>query len=259
MKLISEQPVVLSPVIEEAAGDNKEPEYFLEGIFMQAEIKNRNGRIYPLDIMKREVARYDREYVQTHRAFGELGHPNGKPDINLDRVSHIITKIWQDGNYFKARAKILNTPCGKIVQEMIKAGCQLGVSSRALGSTTVKEGVSYVNSDFHLITAGDIVFEPSAQAAFPTGIINEEVEWDIDPITGQYVQTVKADACKCDDTNQGDCCDAQQEKSVEVLLGELEAAKKTIATQQQELNELKNKLVGLKQLREFDKLLQNIK
>lgn len=185
MKLFIEQPSVCKVLTESVDSLDHQPEYFLEGVFMQANIENRNGRIYPIDIMEKEVERYKREYVDTHRAFGELCHPEN-PEINLDRVSHVITRIWRDGDYFKARAKILDTPCGRIVKAMIKEGCQLGVSSRALGSVTNKNGINYVNSDFHLVTAGDIVFEPSAQAAFPTGIINEDVEYEYDPTTQEY-------------------------------------------------------------------------
>lgn len=197
MKLFAEQPVLcktLTEAVDQTDGQHKEPQYFLEGTFLQANIENRNGRIYPLEIMKKEVERYDRDYIQTHRAFGELCHPTNmeNPGINLDRVSHIITKVWQDGDYFKARAKILDTPCGEIVKAMIRAGCQLGVSSRALGSVTVKDGVNYVNDDFHLITLGDIVYEPSAQTAFPVGMINEDVEWELDPASGEYVKVDKS-------------------------------------------------------------------
>lgn len=269
MKLFAEQPVVCkAEILEESldeAGQPKEPEYFLEGIFMQANIENRNGRIYPIDIMKKEVARYNREYVQTNRAFGELEHPANSPSINLDRVSHVITKIWQDGDYFKARAKILDTPCGRIVKAMIKEGCQLGVSSRALGSVTVRNGVSYVNDDFHIITAGDIVFEPSAQAAFPTGIINEDVEWELDPATGEYIQKKPEQACCKTCNNQPVVADPQPAGDVDklktdyqVLLGQYQQAQQTIQCQKAEIVELKNQLSGIKQLQEFDKLLKNI-
>lgn len=258
MKLFAEQPLVCkTEVIEESldeAGKPKEPEYFLEGVFMQANIKNRNGRIYPLEIMKKEVERYNREYVQTNRAFGELEHPQGSPTINLDRVSHVITKIWQDGDFFKARAKILDTPCGRIVRAMIKEGCQLGVSSRALGSVTVKDGISYVNDDFHIITAGDIVYEPSAQTAFPLGIINEDVEWELDPVTGEYVQKTEKPQCDCDQPQN----DQPEVVGREILLGQLEDAKKVIESQKCEIASLKDQLNSIKQLKEFDKLLRNI-
>ena len=174
MKLYSEDVESLNVLTESVQQENDEPEYYLEGVFMQANIKNKNGRIYPMEVMKPEVERYIRECVDQNRAFGELLHPT-TCTINLDRVSHKIIKIWQDGDYFKARAKILDTPCGRIVKAMIKEGCQLGVSSRALGSTTRRDGIDYVNSDFHIVTAGDIVYEPSAQTAFPRGLM-EDVE-----------------------------------------------------------------------------------
>jgi len=190
MKLLNEQ--VDSVAINEI-DENGEKEFYLEGIFLQANKKNRNGRIYPLDIMKREVESYKREYVEAKRSFGELGHPdNQTPNINLERVSHLITDIWQDGDYFKARAKILDTPYGKIVKAMIKEGCQLGVSSRALGSVVTKNGVDYVGDDFKLVTAGDIVWEPSAQTAFPKAIM-ESVEWEYDEATKEYVKVDKVD------------------------------------------------------------------
>ena len=266
MKLIAEQPnICKSGIIEESVdqttGEKHEPEYYLEGVFMQAEIENRNGRIYPLDIMRKEVERYNREYVRTNRAFGELNHPNSdQASVNLDRVSHIITKIWQDGNYFKARAKILDTPCGRIVKAMIKEGCQLGVSSRALGSVTVKNGISYVGDDFHIITAGDIVFEPSAQAAFPIGIINEDVEWELDPATGEYVKKQSCD-CKKDDKSDETPVANKEEEPIgrEVLLGQLKDAEKIINDQKLEIEQLKNQLNTVKQLKEFDNLINNIK
>ena len=167
--------------------EGKEPEYFLEGIFLQANIKNRNGRIYPMDVMEPEVERYKKEYVDTNRALGELGHPANSPNINLDRVSHQIVDIWRDGDYFKARAKLLDTPFGRIAKALIKEGVQLGVSSRALGSVTKRNGVDVVGKDFKLITAGDIVFEPSAQTAFPKGIVMEDVDWVYDEAKGEYV------------------------------------------------------------------------
>lgn len=179
---------------------------------------------------------------------------NSSPTINLDRVSHVITKIWQDGDFFKARAKILDTPCGRIVRAMIKEGCQLGVSSRALGSVTVKDGISYVNDDFHIITAGDIVYEPSAQTAFPLGIINEDVEWELDPVTGEYVQKTEKPQCDCDQPQN----DQPQVVGREILLGQLEDAKKVIESQKCEIASLKDQLNSIKQLKEFDKLLRNI-
>lgn len=192
MKLYSEDVESLNVLTESVQQENEEPEYYLEGVFMQANIKNKNGRIYPMEVMKPEVERYIKECVEQNRAFGELLHPT-TCTINLDRVSHKIIKIWQDGDYFKARAKILDTPCGRIVKAMIKEGCQLGVSSRALGSTTRRDGIDYVNSDFHIVTAGDIVYEPSAQTAFPRGLM-EDVEWEYDEATGEYRQVAESAA-----------------------------------------------------------------
>lgn len=278
MKLFAEQPnICTSEVIDESktivagedgqlteAVEKHEPEYFLEGVFLQANVKNRNGRVYPLDIMKKEVERYDREYIRTNRAFGELNHPTQEPSINLDRVSHVITKIWQDGNFFKARAKILDTPCGRIVKAMIKEGCQLGVSSRALGSVTVKDGVSFVNDDFHLITAGDIVFEPSAQSAFPIGIINEDVEYELDEQTGEYKKVqcntdvnedtlIDPDSVKHDDKQS-----TELTPDTNVLQQQLDTVRGQLADANEKINALTNQLSNLKKVYEFDQLLKNI-
>lgn len=255
MKLIAEQPQVCKVIEESVSTDSngtKTPEYFLEGVFLQANIKNRNGRIYPIDIMKKEVDRYVREYVKTNRAFGELNHPADSPTINLDRVSHIITDIWQDGDYFKARAKILDTPCGRIVKAMIKEGCQLGVSSRALGSVTLRDGVNYVNDDFHLITAGDIVYEPSAQSAFPIGIINESLDWELDQQTGQYVLVGNQSAhCDCNEQSR-DNDNVDYKQKCECLQKQLHDAHCTI-------DKLIDQIKGVKQIREFDNFLANIR
>ena len=190
MKLLNE--AADSFEIHEESNEKGEKNYYLEGIFLQANIRNRNGRIYPMDVMKPEVERYIREYVNEGRALGELGHPcseHNTPNINLERVSHKIEKIWQDGDYFRARALILDTPYGKIAKELIKSGCKLGVSSRALGSVTRRNGTDYVGKDFRLITAGDIVWEPSAQAAFPEGIV-EDVDWVFDEATGEWTKSI---------------------------------------------------------------------
>lgn len=175
MKLISEyNDYQMSPVIiEENAKGQKE--YFIEGVFMQSEIKNRNGRVYPKEIMQKEVNRYRKEFVEKDRAFGELGHPEG-PTINLDKVSHLITSLEEDGNNYVGRAKILSTPNGQIVRNLIDDGAKLGVSSRGLGSLEEKGGAQYVKSDFQLATAADIVADPSAPEAFVEGIY-EGVEW----------------------------------------------------------------------------------
>ena len=175
MKLISEfNDYSVSPVIVEENEQGKK-EYFIEGVFMQSDIKNRNGRVYPKDIMKAEVDRYVNEFVKKDRAFGELGHPDG-PTINLDKVSHLITKLEEDGKNFVGRAKILSTPNGQIVRNLIDDGAKLGVSSRGLGSLEQKGGAQVVKNDFQLATAADIVADPSAPEAFVEGIM-EGVEW----------------------------------------------------------------------------------
>ena len=175
MKLISEfNDYSVQPVIVEE-NEKGEKEYFIEGIFMQSENKNRNGRVYPKEVMQKEVKRYVKEFVEKQRAFGELGHPEG-PTINLDKVSHLITKLEEDGNNYVGRAKILSTPNGQIVRNLIDDGAKLGVSSRGLGSLEQKGGAQYVKSDFQLATAGDIVADPSAPEAFVEGIM-EGVEW----------------------------------------------------------------------------------
>ena len=175
MKLISEfNDYAVAPVIVESNESGKK-DYFIEGIFMQSEIKNRNGRIYPKEVIQKEVKRYNKEFVEQDRAFGELGHPEG-PTINLDKVSHMITKLEEDGNNFVGRAKILSTPNGQIVKNLIDDGAKLGVSSRGLGSLESKGNAQYVKDDFQLATAGDIVADPSAPEAFVEGIM-EGVEW----------------------------------------------------------------------------------
>tara|TARA_S200000501_G_scaffold85582_2_gene78325 strand:- start:17039 stop:17692 length:654 start_codon:yes stop_codon:yes gene_type:complete len=175
MKLISEyNDYAISPVIIEQ-NENGEKEYYIEGVFMQSEIKNRNGRVYPKNIMEKEVGRYRKEFIDKDRAFGELGHPEG-PTINLDRVSHLITSLEEDGDNYIGRAKILSTPNGQIVRSLIKDGAKLGVSSRGLGSLESKGDAQYVKGDFQLATAADIVADPSAPEAFVEGIY-EGVEW----------------------------------------------------------------------------------
>ena len=175
MKLISEyNDYSVSPVIIEE-NEKGQKEYFIEGVFMQSEIKNRKGRVYPKEIMAKEVKRYNKEFVEQDRAFGELGHPEG-PTINLDKVSHLITKLEEDGNNYVGRAKILSTPNGQIVRNLIDDGAKLGVSSRGLGSLEQKNGAQHVKSDFQLATAADIVADPSAPEAFVEGIM-EGVEW----------------------------------------------------------------------------------
>ena len=175
MKLISEfNDYGIQPVIVEQ-NEKGEKDYFIEGIFMQSEIKNRNGRIYPKEVIQKEVKRYNKEFVEQKRAYGELGHPEG-PTINLDKVSHMIEKLEEDGNNYVGRAKILSTPNGQIVKNLIDDGAKLGVSSRGLGSLESKGNAQYVKDDFQLATAGDIVADPSAPEAFVEGIM-EGVEW----------------------------------------------------------------------------------
>tara|TARA_S200002703_G_scaffold159760_1_gene174555 strand:- start:162 stop:809 length:648 start_codon:yes stop_codon:yes gene_type:complete len=173
MKLISEFNDIVTPICESKEDGSKD--YFIEGIFIQSEIKNRNGRVYPKEVIKEEVARYNKEFVQKQRAFGELGHPDG-PTINLDKVSHLIQSLEEDGNNYIGRAKVLSTPNGQIVRNLIDDGAKLGVSSRGLGSLEQKNGAQYVKDDFQLATAGDIVADPSAPEAFVEGIM-EGVEW----------------------------------------------------------------------------------
>jgi hypothetical protein len=174
MKLITEinEQVNIITEANEAGGRN----FYIEGVFMQAEQKNRNGRMYPLDVLQKETERYVTENVMKNRAYGELGHPDG-PSINLDRVSHIITELRQDGDNWIGKAKLTETPMGNIARGLIESGGQLGVSSRGLG--TLKEnrdGVQVVQDDFHLATAADIVADPSAPDAFVRGIM-ENKEW----------------------------------------------------------------------------------
>ena len=173
MKLIAEFNEDIAPIITESTNGKKD--YFIEGVFMQADIKNRNGRVYPKEIMEKEVGRYNKEFVEKQRAFGELGHPEG-PTINLDKVSHLIQSLTLEGSNYVGKAKILSTPNGEIVKALINDGAKLGVSSRGLGSLEQKGNAQYVKGDFQLATAGDIVADPSAPEAFVEGIM-EGVEW----------------------------------------------------------------------------------
>jgi len=175
MKLITEVNDNVRYITEEKDGKKS---LFIEGVFLQSNLKNRNGRMYPADIMEKEVERYMKEAVENKRAFGELGHPDG-PSINLDRVSHIVTELRRDGDNWMGKAKITDTPMGNIARGLIESGGQLGVSSRGLG--TLKEnrdGIQIVQDDFHLATAADIVADPSAPDAFVRGIM-ENKEWVI--------------------------------------------------------------------------------
>ena len=175
MKLIREEIESVELLTEETDGKKS---YFITGPFLQGDRKNRNGRIYESRILAKEVARYNENFIQRNRALGELGHPDG-PTVNLDRVSHNIVELYQDGSDFIGKAKILNTPMGKIAEGLLSDGVQLGVSSRGMGSLVQREGVNYVGEDFHLATAADIVADPSAPDAFVQGIMEgEEWIWD---------------------------------------------------------------------------------
>jgi hypothetical protein len=175
MKLISEEILNVDFLTEEREGKKR---HFIEGIFLQAELKNRNGRMYPVQTLAREVAKYDESYIQKGRALGELGHPDG-PSINLDRVSHRIVSLNQEGNNFMGKAQILDTPMGNIAKSLLDEGVKLGVSSRGMGSLVKKEGCSVVADDFMLATAADIVADPSAPDAFVDGIMEgKEWVWD---------------------------------------------------------------------------------
>jgi len=173
MKLITEEVSSAEYIIEEA--DNGKKNYKIRGIFMQADMKNRNGRVYPMETLSKEVNRYNKEFVEAKRAFGELGHPDG-PTVNLERVSHMITSLKPEGKNFIGEAKIMDTPYGKIVKNLIDEGAKLGVSSRGMGSLENRGGSNYVKSDFYLATAADIVADPSAPDAFVQGIM-EGKEW----------------------------------------------------------------------------------
>ena len=173
MKLIKEVTESLDYLIEESADGKKN--LFITGPFLQTERKNRNGRIYMREVMAKEVARYTENYINKNRAFGELGHPD-TPSINLDRVSHMIVDLRQEGNDWIGKAKILETPFGNIVRNLIEGGAQLGVSSRGMGSIKQENGINIVQDDFYLATAADIVADPSAPDAFVRGIM-ENVDW----------------------------------------------------------------------------------
>ena len=172
MKLITEQ-IEDVKLVTEGTGDDKK--LYIEGVFLQSELKNRNGRMYPLSVLEKEVNRYNEEYVKSKRALGELGHPDG-PTVNLDRVSHRITSLKAEGNNFIGKAQILDTPMGKIAKSLLGEGVQLGVSSRGMGSIDKREDVNVVMDDFMLATAADIVADPSAPDAFVNGIM-EGKEW----------------------------------------------------------------------------------
>ena len=183
MKLIREVTESTNLIVENKLGKGKE--YFIEGIFLQSELKNRNGRMYPESVMDNEVARYIKESVDNNRAYGELGHPDN-PSINLDRVSHMIVSLKKEGTNYIGKAKILETPMGMIARGLLDGGANLGVSSRALGSLKQNnEGVQVVQDDFMLSTAADIVADPSAPDAYVRGIM-ENKEWVF--VDGKFVE-----------------------------------------------------------------------
>ena len=187
MKLISEE-IQANFLVEETNGKKN---YKIRGIFLQSDIKNRNGRIYESDILGKEVDRYTREFIDKKRAFGELGHPDG-PVVNLERVSHMITELKPEGKNYIGEAKIMDTPYGKIVKGLINEGAQLGVSSRGMGSLVTKNGANYVGKDFYLATAADIVADPSAPEAFVEGIMeHKEWIWDNGIIKAQDIEEYK--------------------------------------------------------------------
>lgn len=186
MKLMCELTEDVKYIVEE---NNGKKSVYIEGVFMQADRPNRNGRRYGTEILAREVDRYVKEHVNKNRAYGELGHPQG-PSINLERVSHMIKSIRQEGSDFIGKAKIMDTPYGNIVSNLIAEGASLGVSSRGMGSLKEgKDGIMEVQNDFFLATAADIVADPSAPDAFVRGIM-EGVEWVMDPSTGAFRKSI---------------------------------------------------------------------
>ena len=188
MRLIAEEITDVKFLSEEKDGKKN---YFIEGIFLQAELKNRNGRMYPQKTLAREVAKYDESYIKSGRALGELGHPDG-PSINLDRVSHKIESLKEDGNNFIGRAKILDTPNGKIAKSLLDEGVRLGVSSRGMGSIRKEDNCNVVMDDFMLATAADIVADPSAPDAFVNGIMEgKEWVWNNGILTEYAVAEIK--------------------------------------------------------------------
>jgi len=190
MKLIVEHIEDIKLLTEEK--DGKEYTY-IQGVFLQGDIKNRNGRVYPMPVLQREVTNYNENFVQKSRALGELGHPDG-PTINLDRVSHKIVELYQDGSNYVGKAKLLETPMGQIAKNLLREGVQLGVSSRGVGSLESKGGSNYVRDDFMLTTAADIVADPSAPDAFVNGIMEgKEWIWNNGAFKEAELQQVKKD------------------------------------------------------------------
>lgn len=194
MKLFCDINEDIQILTEEATPGKKN--YYIEGVMLQADIKNRNNREYPMEVLEPEVKRYSDTFVKQKRAFGELGHPEG-PVINLERVSHMITDLRREGKNFIGRAKIMDTPYGKIVQNLIDEGAKLGVSSRGMGTLEQKEGRSFVKNDFQLATAADIVADPSAPDAFVRGIMEgKEWVWNNGIIVERKVEEMKQEVKK---------------------------------------------------------------
>ena len=189
MKLITETIEDIEVLTEEKKNGGRD--YKIRGVFMQADIKNRNGRVYPVDTLAKEVTRYTKEFINKKRAFGELGHPDG-PTVNLERVSHMITSLKPEGKNFIGEAKVMDTPYGKIVKNLIDEGAQLGVSSRGMGSIQQQQGKNVVGKDFYLATAADIVADPSAPDAFVEGIMEgKEWVWDNGVLKSMEVEQYK--------------------------------------------------------------------
>jgi hypothetical protein len=190
MKLITEEIESVEFLVESRNGKKS---MYIEGVFLQGNIKNRNGRMYPMETLRREVGRYSENHIQKGRALGELGHPEG-PTVNLDRVSHKIVSLRENGSNFIGKAKILNTPMGKIAASLVEEGVKLGVSSRGIGSLKMtREGVNVVGDDFMLATAADIVADPSAPDAFVEGIMEgKDWVWDGSILREKYAQKTYA-------------------------------------------------------------------
>ena len=198
MKLITEVNENIEYIVENKNGKKS---MHINGVFMMGETKNRNGRVYPHDILMNEVKRYNTEYVDKNRAFGELGHPEG-PTINLERVSHMIKELKPDGNNIIGKAKIMDTPYGNIVKNLIDEGAKLGVSSRGMGSLEERGGTNYVKDDFYLATAADIVADPSAPDAFVEGIMEgKEWVWDNGVIKEAIISNMKRNIVKAPSKN----------------------------------------------------------
>ena len=188
MKLITEQIEEVKFLTED---NNGEKTHYIQGVFLQGEIKNRNGRVYPIDILEREVSRYTTENISKNRALGELGHPEG-PTVNLDRASHKIESLVREGNNYIGKAKLLDTPMGQIAKSLLDEGVSLGVSSRGVGSLREMGGANYVRDDYQLATAADIVADPSAPDAFVEGIMEgKEWVWDNGLLKEQEISSIK--------------------------------------------------------------------